>query len=140
MQEEEITTSPEETRKLEQKVVAELSEYLKTFEPETYAPSKSSMMGPVGKFISAVASGRFENKDAIVGFVVSIHNNLSKSRASPSAVARLREAVDTLEKLHTITPRRYWLRILREIDYGVFINRYGQVTHKFPTSQIGGAP
>lgn len=139
MQEEEITTSPEEIKKLEQEAIAELSEYLMTFEPETYALSKSSMMGPVGKLISAVASGRFENKDAIVGFVVSIHNNLSKSRASLSAVARLREAVDTLEKLHAITPRRYWLRILREIDYGVFINRYGQVAQRLPTSQIGGA-
>lgn len=140
MQEEEITTSPKEIKKLEQQAIAELSEYLKTFEPETYAPSKSSIMGPVGKLISSVASGRFENKDAIVGFVISIHNNLSKSRASPSAVAGLREAVDTLEKLHTMAPRKYWLRFLREIDYGVFINRYSQVAQRLPASQIGGAP
>ncbi len=140
MKEEKITTNSEEIKKLEQEAIAELSEYLKTFEPETYAPSKSSMMGPVGKLISAVASGRFENKDAIVGFIVSIHNNLSESRASPSAVARLKDAVNTLEKLHTITPRRYWLRVLREIDYGVFISRYGQVAQKLPTSQDGGVP
>jgi len=142
LQEEEKKPAVEDVKKLQSEVIIELSEYLKTFEPETRieqdrkkAPSKSSIMGPVGKLISSVASGRFENKDAIVGFVVSLHNNQSVSRASPISIGSLRKAVDKLDELHKITPRRYWLRTLREIDYAVFVNGYGQVVQNLSTNQ-----
>jgi len=134
LQEEEKKTSVEDIQKLQSEVITELSEYLKTFEPETRALSKSSIMGPVGKLISSAASGRFENKDAIVGFVVSLHNNQSASKASPTCIASLRNAIEKLDELHKIAPRRYWLRILREIDYAVFVNGYGQAAQKLATN------
>jgi len=118
----------EEVNSIEENVVKNLVEYLEDYQPERIGASKSSMMGPVGKLISAISAGRFENKIAIVGFVANIHNNVSKTPLSQNAFNRLSAAVDGLEKLRKIVPSRMWLRVLREIDYAVFAKQYEKIS------------
>lgn len=120
----------EEVNSIEENVVKNLVEYLGDYQPERIgaSKSKSSMMGPVGKLISAISAGRFENKIAIVGFVANIHNNVSKTPLSQNAFNRLSAAVDGLEQLRKLVPSRMWLRVLREIDYAVFAKQYEKIS------------
>ena len=67
--------SREEIRSLVEEIVRELSEYLKGYVPEKPGITKHSIMGPVGKLLSVMESGRFDNKDALVGYLINIHNN-----------------------------------------------------------------
>lgn len=127
---EEAEEKKEEARGITNSIISKLSEYMQSYEPETSGFTKSALMGPVGKLISAVASGKFDNESAIVGFIISVHNNTSKTKIEEKHLQILRSAISELKELHKITPRRYWLRTLREIDYGVFVNRYGQALTK----------
>lgn len=119
---------PEEIKAIEEDVVKNLAEYLDDYQPERIGASKSSMMGPVGKLISAISAGRFENKVAIIGFVANIHNNISKTQLSQKAFNKLSAAVDGLEQLRKLVPSRMWLQTLREIDYAVFAKQYEKIS------------
>ena len=126
--EKESPATAEKTRNLEDDVVRNLFEYLEDYQPERWGDSKSSLMGPVGKLLSSASSGRFENKDAIVGYVVNIHSNTSTKPLSQAACDHLKKAIDSLQKLKELITERMWLRILREIDYAVFLKQYERVS------------
>lgn len=126
----EVGEKKEEANKLKSSIISKLSKYMQSYEPEKSGSTKSALMGPVGKLISSIASGKFDNEDAIVGFIVSIHNNTSVKKIQETDLQALREAVQELGELHKLIPRRFWLRTLREIDYGVFMHRYGQMFGK----------
>lgn len=126
----EVGEKKEEADKLKSSIISKLSKYMQSYEPEKSGSTKSALMGPVGKLISSIASGKFDNEDAIIGFIVSIHNNTSVKKIEETDLRALREAVQELAELHKLIPRRFWLRTLREIDYGVFVHRYGQMFSK----------
>lgn len=126
--EKESAADTEEMKKLEEDVVRNLFEYLEDYQPERWGDSKSSLMGPVGKLLSSVSSGRFGNKDAIVGYVVNIHSNTSTKPLSQVACNHLKKAIDSLQQLKALIRERMWLRILREIDYAVFLKQYERVS------------
>lgn len=126
--EKESAADTEKIKNLEEDVVQNLFEYLEDYQPERWGDSKSSLMGPVGKLLSSVSSGRFENKDAIVGYVVNIHSNASTKSLSQVACNHLKRAIDSLQQLKELVTERMWLRILREIDYAVFLKQYERVS------------
>jgi len=119
---------PEKVAEAKENVVSGLCDYLEDYRPERWGPTKSVLMGPAGKLLSAVTSGRFENRDAIIGFVVNIHANTSTKEPGPTSLRRLKEAVDAMANLRELVPDRMWPRTLREIDYAVFSKQYSRVS------------
>jgi len=120
--------SPELVEKAKEDIISGLYDYLEDYEPERHGFTKSLLMGPAGKLLSAITSGRFENPDAIVGFVVNIHANTSKKELGPKSLQRLKEAVEGMANLRRMVSERAWPRTLREIDYAVFLKQYGRVS------------
>ena len=117
----------EDVKALVREIVNELSEYLREYIPEKWSFSKHSVMGPVGKLISVLESGRFENKDALLGYVINIHNNTARSKISAEGVEHLKNALNKLEELRNRVNVRTWIRLMREIDYAVYKNKMEQI-------------
>ncbi len=116
-----------EVRGLMDEIIQELSEYLMEFIPERMSFAKHSVMGPVGKLISILESGRFENKDALIGYVINVHNNTSRKRISSEGVKKLENALSKLEELRAKVNVRMWVRLMREIDYAVYKNKMERI-------------
>ncbi|MHC1593301.1 MAG: hypothetical protein ACXQT1_04395 [Methermicoccaceae archaeon] len=121
-EEEEVTDKGEIARVLGE-TIEHLSRYLETFKPKAVGHSKSSVMGPVGKLLSAVSSKKMENRDALMGYVVSIHTNTSDWKLTKDGSDQLKAGVDALLKLQDIVPKRMWMKTIREIDYAVYKNK-----------------
>jgi len=118
----------EEINDLLKKVITELSEYLKEFMPQRLSYTKHSIMGPVGKLLNVIESGRFEDKDALTGYLINIHNNTDRTgRISKEAIEHIKSALNHLEALRSKVDVRTWLRLLREIDYAVYKNKMEQI-------------
>ncbi|RLG21298.1 hypothetical protein DRN72_03970 [Methanosarcinales archaeon] len=118
----------EKISEMQKKVIEYLSEYLKWFKPKIregaeYSYTKTSIMGPVGKLLSAVSSGKIENPDALVGYIVNIHNATAENPISKQANEHLENGVNALLELRKIAPKRMWMKILREVDYAVYKNK-----------------
>ncbi|MEM3573580.1 MAG: hypothetical protein QXW47_10175 [Candidatus Jordarchaeales archaeon] len=122
-----VEKDKEEVKNLTNGIITELSEYLKGFVPQRESISKHSIMGPVGKLLSVIESGRFENKEALIGYLINIHNNTSMNRISKEGLDHVKCALDELEKLRSKVDVRTWLRLLREIDYAVYKNKMEQI-------------
>lgn len=103
-------------------IIENLAEYLEDFVPERKGPSfsKTSVMGPVGKLLSAVSSTKLETKDALIGYVVNVHENTSTKRLSKDGKKSLEEGVENLLLLKEKAPKRFFSKAIREIDYGVY--------------------
>lgn len=103
--------------------IAQIAELLASYLNDHYrAPSgysKHTIMGPVGKLISAMESGRFMDKDALLGYVINIHTNIS-GPISKEAVEKLEKAVSELLEIRSQVSTRMWIRLLRELDYAVY--------------------
>ena len=84
-------------------------------------------MGPVGKLLSVLESGRFENKDSLLGYVINIHNNTARSRISADDIEHLKQALKKLEELRNNVNIRTWIRFMREIDYAVYKNKMERI-------------
>ena len=117
----------EDVKALVEGIVNELSGYLKEYIPEKWSFSKHSVMGPVGKLISVLESGRFENKDALLGYVINIHNNTARSKISAEGIKYLENALNELEELRSKVNVRTWIRLMREIDYAVYKNKMERI-------------
>jgi hypothetical protein len=117
----------EEMKSLVSEIVSDLSEYLKEYIPERKGYTKHSVMGPVGKLISVLESGRFENKDALLGYVINVHNNTSKRKISAEGLEHLKNSLNKLEELRNKVNIRVWIRLMREIDYAVYKNKMEQM-------------
>lgn len=114
-----------------EQIVSILSGYLiEDYFPERVSFTKHGLMGPVGKLLSVVMSGRFSDAGAVVGYIVNVHENTSTKRLSPSGISRLSKAVSLLLSLRNRLSERVWLRLLREIDYAVFLMKYEDVAQR----------
>jgi hypothetical protein len=125
----EKANNEEETAQLKKDIIQSLFEYLGSYKPKREGESKGNLMGPVGKLLSAVSSERFENEDAIMGYVINIHNNTSTLNLTPVSLVNLKTAINSLHKIRLLANERMWLRILREIDYAVFLRQYDRVAN-----------
>lgn len=115
-------------------VINLLGGYLREdYVPEKYGYSKYAMMGPVGKLLSVLISGRFQNEEALLGYIVNIHSNTArddKKQLSKEAIERLNRIIRKLGEIRKDIPQRMWLKTLREIDYGVYFQKYGEIAEK----------
>lgn len=109
-----------------------LSGYLiNDYWPKTLSYSKHALMGPVGKLLAVLVSGRIQGKEALVGYVANIHQNTSqRERISPEGLKFLNDAIDALVTLREGLPKREWLRVLRDLDYAVFFKKYEQIAER----------
>lgn len=95
--------------------------YLEDFQGE--GNTKTQVVGPVGKLLSGISSAKFETRDALVGYVVNIHKNTTKSKTewlSDEGRENLEKGIETLLSLKEKAPNRLFSKALREIDYGVY--------------------
>lgn len=120
-------------------VINLLSAYLEDYIPKGGGFSKSSITGPVGKMLSVVTSGRITDKEAILGYVVNIHNSTATRNISQRAMKNLSDALDNLLDLEKDVSKRMWLRILREIDYGVFKKKYEYIVRRVEEKKEEGS-
>ena len=110
-----------ELKKSVEDIVNLLVEYLKDYEPKTYALTKHTIMGPVGKLLHLLGSERFRDLNAIVGYIINIHKNTSRSEfVSKETMEKLTTAVNALLNLKQKVSTRNWLRIINEVDYAVY--------------------
>lgn len=103
-------------------IIENLATYLEDFMPDRKGPSfsKTSVMGPVGKLLSAVSSTKLETKDALIGYVINVHENTSNKRLTEEGKKNLEEGVEKLLLLKEKAPKRFFSKAIREIDYGVY--------------------
>lgn len=127
-----------ELKKAVNDVVEELNSYLDSFIPKAgFGYTKHAIMGPVGKLLGALESGRFESVDGYVGFTVNIHENLSKKPAGEEEIGKLRSAVSTLLDLKGKVGIGRWPKLIREIDYSVYYRRMEKIAHAASKSEGG---
>jgi len=118
------------TEKIEE-AINHFADYLETYSPKGFDrtekerqwPSKHTLMGPVGKILSVMLSGRLTARDALVGFAMNIHNLTSDEPIDEEGIKNLEKAIEAMNELKTALPARRWVRIVREIDYGVFMRK-----------------
>lgn len=103
-------------------IIENLAMYLEDFMPDRKGQrfSKTSVLGPVGKLLSAISSTKLETKDALIGYVINVHENTSKKRLTGEGKKNLEEGVAKLLLLKEKAPKRFFFKAIREIDYGVY--------------------
>ncbi len=108
------------------------AKYLEDFIPEGASGrfTKTSIVGPVGKLLSGISSSKLETKDALVGYVVNIHENTSSKWLSDEGKKSLEEGVVCLLSLKEKAPNRLFTKALREIDYGVYKRKLEYIYNK----------
>lgn len=106
-----------------ERVINLLSKYLEGYIPKRPGLTKHSVMGPVGKLISAMEASRFNSEEGYLGYTVNVHENTGISPPSKEGIAKLREAVGLLLELKSKVGISRWPKILREIDYAVYFNK-----------------
>ncbi len=117
--------SPEllmELNKDVESIIDNFAKYLEDYIPEKIGPklSKSSIMGPIGKLLSVISSTKLDTKDALVGYVINIHENTSNKLLTDKGRNNLEVGIEKLLKLKQKAPKRFFSKALREIDYGVY--------------------
>lgn len=114
-----------------QEAIQRFAKYLDSYIPRgRQSYTKTSVMGPVGKILATMLSGRLEAKEALVGFVVNVHNLTSDRHASHEDIQNLEKAIDTMSELKKNLPARRWVRIVREVDYGVFKRKMATIAER----------
>ena len=107
------------TEKIEE-IQQNLFEYLKDYRAENPGYTKHSVMGPAGKLLTILSASMFgENVDSYVGYIENIHKS-QKRPLSPEVRERLRSATQALIELKQNASERYFLKIVRAVDYGVY--------------------
>jgi len=115
--------SEEELKELLKNIVNLLTEYLISYVPKRRVFTKHSVMGPVGKLISAMEAGRFNTVEGYVGYTVNIHENTGRTPPKKEDVEKLRKGVEMLLELKKKIGISRWPKIMREIDYAVYFNK-----------------
>ncbi|MGQ9720266.1 MAG: hypothetical protein ACUVXA_02970 [Candidatus Jordarchaeum sp.] len=111
----------EELKKSVSQTIEYLTEYLKEYYPKAKGWSKHTLMGPVGKMLAIVTGQRLSNKEAITGYVINVHRNTASSDyIASTAMDNLSKGVDKLLEIREKVKTRRWLRVTKEIDYGVY--------------------
>lgn len=113
----------EKKKELIEQTIASLDSYLDFYIPKgRRVNSKHSQLGPAGKMIRILRSNKLVTKDALIGQIVSIHENTG-NRVYIDAKKKLEEGVDTIMKTLADVPKTKRLRVLSEIDYGLYFAR-----------------
>ena len=86
--------------------------------PRKSTRSKHGLMGPVGKILSEVKSGR-RDPPSLKGYAVRVHEATSRS-PSPAGLQALEEGIDRIVKLLTEVPITAHDRLLDRLDYGLY--------------------
>jgi hypothetical protein len=86
--------------------------------PRKSTRSKHGLMGPVGKILSEVKSGR-RDPASLKGYAVRVHEATSRS-PSPAGLQALEEGIDRIVNLLTEVPITAHDRLLDRLDYGLY--------------------
>jgi hypothetical protein len=86
--------------------------------PRKSTKSKHGLMGPVGKILSEIKSGR-RDPASLKGYAIRVHEVLSRG-PSPASLEKLEAAIDGLVKLLNTAPATFHDRILDRLDYGLY--------------------
>jgi len=106
-----------------------LAKYLNNYYRGPSGFSKHTIMGPVGKLIGVLESERFQDKDALLGYIINIHTNLS-GPISKEAVELLEKAINDLLEIRSQVSTRIWIRLLRELDYAVYKHKMKYIVER----------
>jgi hypothetical protein len=82
--------------------------------------SKHSLMGPVGKILSEVKSGR-RDPASLKGYAVRVHE-ATGGYPSPASLEALEDGIDSLVKLLDAAPVTVHDRLLDRLDYGLYFD------------------
>ncbi len=96
------------------------SQYLDNYIPKSR--SKHGIMGPVGKILSEVKSGR-SDPDYLKGYVLRIHELSQTSPPSPQAITALEDGINLLVQLLRGAPLTVQDQLIGRIDYGLYFSR-----------------
>jgi len=80
--------------------------------------SKHGLMGPVGKILSEVKSGR-RDPGSLKGYAIRVHEATGRS-PSPASLEALEQGIDQLVMLLAEAPITVHDRILDRLDYGLY--------------------
>ena len=86
--------------------------------PRKSTRSKHGLMGPVGKILSEVKSGR-RDPTSLKGYAVRVHEATSRS-PSPAGLQALEEGIDRIVNLLAEVPITAHDRLLDRLDYGLY--------------------
>jgi len=97
--------------------------------PQKGTRSKHGLMGPVGKILSEVKSGR-RDAGSLKGYAVRVHEGAGRS-LSPPALQALEQGIEGLVGLLNAAPLTVHDRLLDRLDYGLYFDlRKKQVESK----------
>jgi len=123
-----------ERRKDIEDAVSKLDAYVEMYKPKgRRGTSKHSLEGPAGKLLSMMKAGKLATRDALVGQIASIHENTG-NRLTVETMQKLEQAVDAVQKALKDVPGTKRLKVLSEIDYGLFFMRKKKCM-RIPTPQ-----
>jgi len=125
----------EEIRQLKEDVIDALSSYLEGYYRGGF--SKHAIMGPVGKLLSAVASSKIESVEALIGYILNIHEKATGYAVQQEYREHLENGIRLLMELKRKTPKRLFTKELREIDYGVYYRRMKCIAEKIAKKKGG---
>ncbi|MGI6604025.1 MAG: hypothetical protein ACOX2S_02930 [bacterium] len=86
--------------------------------PRKSSRSKHGLMGPIGKLLTEVRSGRYD-PESLKGYVVRIHE-AGERQISRTALDNLQEGIDLLAKLLNESPVTVHERIFDRLDHGLY--------------------
>ncbi|MCD6348794.1 MAG: hypothetical protein J7L91_04135 [Candidatus Korarchaeota archaeon] len=108
-------------------VIEVLSSYLEGYVPKRPANTKHSIMGPVGKLLSAMEANRFSTVDGYVGYTVNIHHNTGVRDPDVNQIESLKKGVSLLIEIKGKVDPSRWKRILREVDYAIYFRKLKRI-------------
>ena len=109
------------------RVIELLSNYLEGYIPKRQGFTKHSIMGPVGKLLSAMEINRFSTVDGYIGYTVNIHHNIGIRDPDPDQIKNLREGISLLMEIESKVDPSRWKRILREVDYAIYFRKWKRI-------------
>jgi hypothetical protein len=92
--------------------------YLAHYIPKSSA-SKHGVMGPIGKVLSEVKSGR-ANPEYLKGYVLRVHELSQRAAPSPDAISALENGIDSLVALLDELPVSARDKLIDRLDYGLY--------------------
>ncbi len=115
-----IQTEPFHIDKVQPKIDAARQAFLRYLNevPRKSSRSKHGLMGPIGKILGEVKSGR-SDPTSLKGYAVRVHEATGLS-PSPGALKALETGIDQLVQLLTMVPVTARDRLLDRLDYGLY--------------------
>jgi len=86
--------------------------------PRKSTKSKHGLMGPVGKILSEIKSGR-RDPESLKGYAIRVQETSGRGPSAPS-MENLENGIDTVVKLLNNVPLPFHDRVLDRLDYGLY--------------------